>query len=223
MECHPTAYFSNLQVHGNPCASRNFHRQRLASFESLYFQNLNAHYGCINALEFSNKYGNFLASGGDDKRVVLWNLTLAMTKPNYKPITMHATHLSNIFCLAFNNTDDKLISSGNDGQVILHDLHTNNLVDVFMCDNAVYGLSSSPSNEHLVAAACEDGTVHIMDTRLTRADGLCLAKRSPAFHSVMFSPVDHHLLATSHSRDGMALWDIRSPKKEVLQLSLIHI
>ncbi|XP_039249234.2 DDB1- and CUL4-associated factor 5-like [Styela clava] len=216
MERHPTIYLKNLQISGNTRASCLFHRKRLEDFESMYVQNLNAHYGCINALEFSNEDGNFLASGGDDKRVVLWNLTLAMLKPNYQPVVMHATHLSNIFCLTFNMTDDKLISSGNDGQVILHDLHTNNLVDVFMCDNSVYGLSSSPSNEHLVAAACEDGTVHIIDTRLTKADGLCLARRSSAFHSVMFSPVDHHLIATSHSRDGMALWDIRSPKKEVL-------
>lgn len=38
-------------------------RQRLGAAENLYQRNLTGHYGCVNALEFSQG-GQFLASGG---------------------------------------------------------------------------------------------------------------------------------------------------------------
>lgn len=216
MEYHPTVYTSKLQIYGRRRDATLYRRKRFDIFQSLYYQDLCAHYGCVNALEFSNDAGMYLASGGDDKRVLLWNVGLAIQRPNYRPFQMKATHLSNIFCIAFSKDDDNLVSSGNDGQIIVHDIGTCRLVDVFVCEASVYGLSANPVNKYQIAAACEDGAIHIMDTRLSKADGLCLARRSTAFHSVMFSPVDHHLIASAHARDGMALWDIRSPKKEVL-------
>lgn len=222
MDFHPTVYLNKLQVHGNRNQAVKYRRRRLELFDSLYYQNLCAHYGCVNALEFSRNAGRYLASGGDDKRVLLWDLGRATQQPTYRPIQMKATHLSNIFCYAFDQNDDNLISSGNDGQIIVHDLSTAVLADVFVCDASVYGLSANPVNKHQIAAACEDGTIHIMDTRLPKGDGMCLARRYTAFHSVMFSPVDQHLIATSHSWDGMALWDIRSPKKEVLHYDEKH-
>jgi WD repeat-containing protein 22 len=39
-----------------------------------------------------------------------------------KPKVMQAEHLSNIFSLAFDCTKTKVLSAGNDDQVILHDL-----------------------------------------------------------------------------------------------------
>lgn len=38
-----------------------------------YHTPLRAHYACVNALAFSAGDGTWLASGGDDKRVLLWN------------------------------------------------------------------------------------------------------------------------------------------------------
>lgn len=38
---------------------------------------LKGHWGCVNALGFSDGEGRFLCSGGDDKRVLLWEVLAA--------------------------------------------------------------------------------------------------------------------------------------------------
>lgn len=49
---------------------------------------LKSHHGCVNALAFSRGNGQWLASGGDDKRVHLWNtfgeMTTAQPRATYK-------------------------------------------------------------------------------------------------------------------------------------------
>lgn len=62
--------------------------------------------------------------GGDDRRILVWNMSKALTSlaTHKVPIKMDAQHNSNIFCLAFNTTDSSIISGGNDGCVIVHDI-----------------------------------------------------------------------------------------------------
>ena len=74
-----------------------------------------AHYGCVNAVEFSSEGGK-LASGGDDRRVLLWPLDKTITGEG-KPVALVAEHRSNIFCLGFDTGTTRLYSGGNDEQV----------------------------------------------------------------------------------------------------------
>ena len=48
---------------------RRFVSDRLAHRSTLYKKNLMGHYGCVNAIEFSNSGGNFLASGKCIQRI----------------------------------------------------------------------------------------------------------------------------------------------------------
>lgn len=41
--------------------------------DHFYYKDLLGHYGCVNTVEFSND-GNFMISGGDDKRVLIWRV-----------------------------------------------------------------------------------------------------------------------------------------------------
>lgn len=113
--------------------------------DSLYKKTLLAHYGCINALEFSPD-GSFFVSGsdlfitlffvysnrpfiilypgGDDKRVLIWKLSNCMNKVVHCPPALAAEHRSNIFCLAVTKDCSMVLSGGNDEQVIVHDLKT---------------------------------------------------------------------------------------------------
>lgn len=47
--------------------------EHLEHSDTFYYKDLLGHYGCVNTVEFSND-GNFMVSGGDDKRVLIWRL-----------------------------------------------------------------------------------------------------------------------------------------------------
>lgn len=44
-------------------------------------------------------------------------------------------------------------------------------------------------------------------------DPFCLTKVSSPFHSVMFHPIEPRLVVTSNSKEGVATWDVRMPKR----------
>lgn len=63
--------------------------------------------------------------GGDDRRVLLWRMEDTFSGATLvKPRPMLKQHASNIFCLAFNGTNTRVLSGGNDDTVIVHDLHS---------------------------------------------------------------------------------------------------
>lgn len=60
---HPLTQLYRRQVGDNVLNFRqNLYRERLHIVKSLYKKDLLSHYGCVNAIEFSND-GNFLVSG----------------------------------------------------------------------------------------------------------------------------------------------------------------
>ncbi|NXH64883.1 DCAF5 factor, partial [Rhabdornis inornatus] len=175
------------------------------------------HFGCVNAIEFSNNGGQWLVSGGDDRRVLLWHMEEAIHS-RVKPVQLKGEHHSNIFCLAFNSGNTKVFSGGNDEQVILHDVESTETLDVFAHEDAVYGLSVSPVNDNIFASSSDDGRVLIWDIReSSHGEPFCLAHYPSAFHSVMFNPVEPRLLATANSKEGVGLWDIRKPQSSLLR------
>ena len=44
-------------------------------------------------------------------------------------------------------------------------------LNLFMHDDAVYGLAVDPVNDDVFASACDDGKVHIYDLRARPAEG----------------------------------------------------
>lgn len=193
-----------------------FLRRRYATAEQLYWKDLVGHFGCVNAIEFSHGLGQFIASGGDDRRVMLWNVEKALSNIG-RPAVMKGEHNSNIFCMAFDMDNKTVFSGGNDEQVIVHDLATGETKDVFMHEDAVYGLSPDPTNPNVFASACDDGRVLIYDTRDSCADPFCLANYMSSMHSVMYNPVEPRLLATANAKEGVGLWDVRKPRSCILR------
>ncbi|XP_045605789.1 dentin sialophosphoprotein isoform X2 [Procambarus clarkii] len=201
---------------GPAVASSSFLSRRLDTSKNLYRKDLYAHYGCVNAIEFSRE-GDLLVSGGDDRRVLLWNVDGALSG-NHRPSTMKGEHNSNIFCLSFDSSNTKIFSAGNDEQVIVHDLKTGETVDVFLHREAVYGVSVSPTHDSVFASAGEDGQVLLYDMRESAAsDPVCLARYHDAFHAVQFHPIESMFVVTANSREGVSLWDVRKPRIPVLR------
>ncbi|XP_045133185.1 DDB1- and CUL4-associated factor 5-like isoform X1 [Portunus trituberculatus] len=197
-------------------ASSSFLSRRLNASKNLYSKDLYAHYGCVNAIEFSNE-GDLLVSGGDDRRVLLWNVDGALSG-SHRPCIMKGEHNSNIFCLSFDSSNTRIFSAGNDEQVIVHDIKTGETLDVFLHREAVYGVSVSPTSDSVFASAGEDGQVLLYDMREpVTTDPVCLARYYDAFHAVQFHPVEPLFIVTANSRKGVSLWDIRKPRVPVLR------
>ncbi|XP_044023374.1 DDB1- and CUL4-associated factor 5 [Siniperca chuatsi] len=210
-------FLSRRELTGQPLMKDEFQRRRMAGCTSLYKKDMLGHFGCVNAIEFSNNGGEWLVSGGDDRRVLLWHMEQAIHARS-KPVKLKGEHLSNIFCLAFDSTNRKVFSGGNDEQVILHDVERRETVNVFLHIDAVYSLSVSPVNDNVFASSSDDGRVLIWDTREPpSAEPFCLASYPSAFHSVMFNPVEPRLIATANSKEGVGLWDIRKPRSSLLR------
>ncbi|XP_069682679.1 DDB1- and CUL4-associated factor 5 isoform X2 [Periplaneta americana] len=212
----PLGYLVKRQYNDRLNINKQLLRERLYSARNLYRKDLLAHYGCVNAIEFSNK-GELLASGGDDRRVLIWNVEQAVHGVG-KPAAMRAQHISNIFCLGFDSTNSKIFSAGNDDQVIVHDAKTGDPLDYFLHEQPVYGLSIDPINDNVFASACDDGRVLIYDIREpVSTEPFCLASYTSAFHAVMFNPVESRILTTANSKEGVGLWDVRKPRQVVMR------
>lgn len=92
---------------------------------------------------------------------------------------LNTRHHSNIFTLAWDNEDRKLFSGGNDHQLIVHDVETRDICDVFLHENAVLCVCVQPRASHLFATACESGHVSLYDLRLSNSDPIILASSAP--------------------------------------------
>ncbi|XP_076063729.1 uncharacterized protein LOC143038430 [Oratosquilla oratoria] len=223
----PTMYVDERTFHSaksgwSPCTSAaSFLTRRMDVARNLYRKDLYAHYGCVNAIEFS-KEGELLVSGGDDRRVLLWKVEEAISGQK-QPRAMKGEHMSNIFCLSFDPHNEKIFSAGNDDQVIVHDLKTGEILDLFPHEAAVYGVSVSPASESIFTSAGEDGQVLLYDIRAPPStDPMCLARYHDAFHAVQFHPIEPMYVVTANSREGVALWDIRKPRVPVLRYGEKH-
>lgn len=77
-----------------------------------------------------------MCTGGDDRRVLLWNIEEALHGVN-QPTAMRAQHSSNIFCLGYDSKNTKIFSAGNDDQVIVHDTNRllNNSIQIDLIEN----------------------------------------------------------------------------------------
>ncbi|XP_066154685.1 DDB1- and CUL4-associated factor 5 [Euwallacea fornicatus] len=229
----PLSYIVNRQYSNHLVIKNRIFKERLMKARNFYRKDLVAHYGCVNAIEFSEE-GELLVSGGDDRRVLLWNisdavfekgvnLTTVDTEPksdgsrNKSPISMKRTHNSNIFCVAFDSKNERIFSGGNDDQVIIHEVDSGNALAVIPHRKPVYGLSINPQKDEIIATAGEDGRLLLYDIReAPNQEAQVLAKQKTGFHSVMFNPVNPRFLVSANSEEGIALWDCRKPKEELV-------
>jgi len=105
-------YNQSLKGKSWNCSRSTYMQKRFDSYTNLYCQEGRAHSGCVNALDFSSD-GLLLASGGDDKRVLIWNMSQVLFhQTNRTPTVLNATHLSNIFSIKFDNHNRRIISAG---------------------------------------------------------------------------------------------------------------
>ncbi|GAA5881610.1 hypothetical protein JCM3774_006493 [Rhodotorula dairenensis] len=147
---------------------------------------LQGHYSCVNAVACSpaNADGaRWIASAGDDKRILLWDHTQTTPRASYTGPT------SNVFAVAFAADGKTILSGGNDSVVLAHDLDrppSSGLgststspssagfrpTQVWLDhDGAVNSISAHPYNPALFITAASDGSLRQFDSRCGGAGG----------------------------------------------------
>ncbi|KAL0869020.1 hypothetical protein ABMA27_007339 [Loxostege sticticalis] len=211
----PLPYLVKREYGFIPEFKSHLFNKRLNAAKNLYRRDLVCHFGCVNAIEFSSN-GELLVSGGDDRRVMLWQFGQALLDHG-KPEAMKAVHQSNIFCLGITNDNQKIYSGGNDDIVIVHDVESKYPMEELQHQRAVCSLSIDPFNDRVVTTAGNDGRLLLFDTRQSVHESLVISRSRKAFHGVMFHPQQLGVLVSANARDGVALWDLRSPKHPVVR------
>lgn len=148
--------------------------------------------------------GRWLASAGNDRRIILWSLPGTAAQPG----KLYERRMPNaVMSLAVSPDGGILATGGDDGVITLWDpgsgVTLRTLEGHAAAISEVTGLAFDPRGERL-ASASHDGTARLWDVRSGRE-----IARFGAYRSVAFS-ADGRYLATGGRDRQITLWDTRS-------------
>ena len=155
------------------------------------------HDSAAQAVAYSGKY---IASGGADRTVKLWNLDTLDLVRTYKG------HKDFVAALAFSPDGRLLASAGLDGGIRIWSASSSGLRRVLSGHKGrVGGLAFSPTGD-LIASAGDDGTVRLWDFKRGRSARALLGHTGPV-RAVAFSP-DGHFLASAGDDGTVKIWGL---------------
>ncbi|KAF7299756.1 WD40 repeat-like protein [Mycena chlorophos] len=231
--------FLRASAHSFQASLSKPRRQRRYAVESLlasgfpFSRALDRHTSCVNALAFSSLDGRFLASGGDDLDIHLWDVHSENLRG---PLHTLRGHKEIIFELKFSAHNKYLYSGGIDDLVLQYDvssLHLNSTVSqsagktFHEHDDKIRGIATHPVQDdvflsaryvpHLIYAMglnnqSEDGRIIQHDRRAasgSRPRAQDVLQLNAEVNGVEFHPSMGHIFATCDSRGAVCLRDTR--------------
>lgn len=197
-----------------------------------YLHQVKGHRSCVNALAFSRDAGQWMASGGDDLRVLVRDLfDFDEERPGPETSSYHTTHrlfghFSNIFSLSWSSGNKHLVSGAGDSQVLVYDVNVSDLpvsvrkpvrrspsLAIDEHTGSISEVSTHPTSPNLVLSASEFGELFVSDLRMAGVaqSGLMAAQISAARWNPNPSDGLTFCVATvSRPDSGLALYDMRS-------------
>lgn len=155
------------------------------------------HESAVQAVAFTPR-GPYLASGGADRTVRLWNIDTLDQSRTYKG------HKDFVTSLAFSDDGKLLASAGLDGSIRLWSTTSRRLQRVLSGHKGrVASLAFAPSGD-LLASASEDGTLRLWNFKRGRTARALLGHAGPV-RAVAFSP-DGTRLASSGDDGTIKIW-----------------
>ena len=164
---------------------------------------LEGHENAVQALA-TEPSGRWLASGGADKMVKLWDIEAGELKRTYR------NHSDFISALALSHDGAMLAAASLDGAIRLWSTASNRPIRTLNNHSArVTSLVFSPSGD-LLASAAEDGTVRVRGFKRSRTYLTMSGLERPA-KTLAFSP-DGRTLATGGNDGTVTLWSLPEPR-----------
>ncbi|KAI8896147.1 WD40-repeat-containing domain protein [Globomyces pollinis-pini] len=176
-----------------------------------YKQFKNAHDDEISALAI-NSDGSLLASGGNDKKLILHDIASG------SPKTVLTGSLQAIMSICFNRFGDLVLASSNDNSTKVWDINSRRLLHTLTGHHSkIYASKFTDTNS--VISGSHDRTIKIWD--LTK--GYCIKTIFTLSSCNDLSPMsaDGSLIASGHLDNNLRIWDAKSGNN-VREISGLH-
>ncbi|KAE8712075.1 Transducin/WD40 repeat-like superfamily protein isoform 2 [Hibiscus syriacus] len=208
-------------------SNRKFAQRRAASEDLVLrldiFEKLEKHRGCVYTASF-NGDGNILASGADDKHIILWDWETGLPKLAFE--SGHArAKVYKVFRAKFMpyTGDCSLITCASDGQVRHAQISECSVETRLVAKHQgkAYNLAVEPGNPHLVYTCGEDALVQHIDLRTAEATELFKCQTIKGhrahmsiipLHAIVVDPRNPNLFAVGGLDDYTRLYDVRKYK-----------
>ncbi len=159
------------------------------------------HKNAVQAISFSHGR-SYIASGGADKSVKLWNASTMKLVRTYRKLTDFVT------ALAFSPDGRDLAAASLDGRIRIFSARSRSTRRILRGHSKrVTALSYAPGSKRYLASASGDGTARLWDTSRGRTIKIFRAFTGPV-HAVSFSPDGSHL-ATAAEDGVLRIWNVR--------------
>lgn len=157
----------------------------------------------------------FLASGGFDRTVRLWNIT------EQKCINILKGHSNTIWSTAF-NYDGSIVASGSDDKTIrLWDFQSGKPISVLKeHSSGILSIAFKPDCYNILASGSDDKTLRLWDINAKKCIKILEAHRRPV-RCVIFSS-DGRFLASSSDDETIRVWDSHNDYNLYKELKTIH-
>jgi len=171
-----------------------------------FVEKLSGHAGAINVLKF-NRLGSFLASGGNDYTVYLWDSSFIKIR---KFDDLKGNHKGNVTTLAFDFKGKYLYSGSADTKINIWELASGKLAKVLSNGVPVTSIAVSPQSSQIYVAG-EEPKIKILSiangTILKTFDG-----HTDMVNAIVISP-NNKLLLSGSSDKTAKLWDLKTTKE----------
>ena len=159
-----------------------------------------AHGQSVTALAF-NPAGTVLASGSNDRTVILWDVTR-----DFAPIRVLRDHQAPVRSLAFSPDGSRLVSGAADGQIVLWDVARGQAADSLASRVPVNVVAYSPDGRSIVAGAENGALIRLGATRLGENAARLRAPDRKPIETLAYRP-DGRFLAVSVMSDQVNVPD----------------